>query len=438
MGAKFPKTMKSLTAILRLALLCAIALPAGSIHAQIRWTEAELALLASLRLNQLPPMPADPSNAHENDPRAVALGKRLFFDPRFSRNGRVSCATCHEPAKQFQDGKPQGQALAITTRRTMPLAGTGYSPWLFWDGRKDSLWAQALAPLEDAREHGGNRLRHAHLMRNQFAREYESIFGALPDMSRLPQDAGPLGSPDEAAAWNAIDTPAQQAISRVFANMGKAIGAYVKTLRHGESRLDRYIETLLRRDAGTASILTMQEQNGLRIFIGKGRCVTCHNGPLLTDHFFHSTRVPPLNPATPDPGRSEGALLVQQDEFNCLGKFSDAAPAQCLELKHINVYDPELRRAFRTPGLRGVAERAPYMHAGQFATLREVIQHYVNAPEAAPVTATRAQGHGLGSALLPAPLNDEEIRQLVDFLATLSGPVVEYASGNAVARRTER
>jgi cytochrome c peroxidase len=416
------------------ALFFAIGSQPTLTHAQPHWSEAELAVLASLRLSQLPPSPADPSNKYEKNPQAIALGKRLFFDPRFSRNGEVSCATCHDPAKQFQDGRPRGQALAVTTRRTMPLAGAGYSPWQFWDGRKDSLWSQALAPLEDAREQGGNRLQFAKLIQQHYRPEYESLFGLLPYMAKLPMNAGPLGSSADIAAWNAIDAATQSTISRVFANMGKAIGAYVKTLRHGESRLDRYIEALWRRDTKAASMLNAQEQSGLRIFIGKGQCVTCHNGPLLTDHFFHSTRVPPLDPSAPDPGRSEGALQVQQDEFNCLGKFSDAAPAQCLELKHMSVYDPELRRAFKTPSLRGVAERAPYMHAGQFATLREVIQHYVKAPEAAPATAARAQGHGAGSALLPLPLTDVEIQQLEAFLATLSGPVVETGIASNAAR----
>jgi len=396
-------------------------------RADVRWSEAELAMLSSLRLSQLPPAPADPSNAYETSSQAIALGKRLFFDPRFSRNGLVSCATCHDPAKQFQDGRPRAVALGMTERRTMPLAGTGYSPWLFWDGRKDSLWSQALAPLEDAREHGGNRTHYAHLLKAHYAEEYRAIFGALPDLSPMPADAGPLGSDAERKAWATMEAAARVSVSRAFANLGKAIGAYVKTLRHSESRLDRYVEALLRRDRKAGEHLSDSEQAGLRIFIGKGQCVSCHNGPLLTDHFFHSTRVPPRDAASPDPGRSEGALVVQQDEFNCLGSFSDAKPAQCQELRHMSIYEPALRRAFRTPGLRGVAGRAPYMHAGQFASLRDVVRHYIAAPESEPVTTRRGHGHGSGSALLPIALSEGEVNQLVDFLGTLSAPIVEVA-----------
>ena len=105
----------------------------------VAFSSEETALIASLRLSRLPARRADPSNAHEAKPAAVALGKRLFADPRLSANGRVSCATCHDPSRQFQDGKPRGEAIGLTARRTMPLAFAGRGPWLFWDGRKDSL-----------------------------------------------------------------------------------------------------------------------------------------------------------------------------------------------------------------------------------------------------------------------------------------------------------
>lgn len=389
------------------------------------WTAAETALLASLRLSQLPPMPADPSNAYERNPRAAALGKRLFFDPRFSRNQQVSCATCHDPAKQFQDSRPRGQGIGVAARRTMPIAGVAYGPWLFWDGRKDSLWSQALSPMEDTLEHGGNRLRFAHLLHAHHRSEYEAVFGPLPDLTRLPADAGPFGTPSEVAAWNELGVETRYAISKVFANIGKAIAAFEKTVRHGESRFDRYADAVARGGSTRGAELTPSEVNGLRLFIGKGKCANCHSGPLFTDHFFHSTRVPPLDAVKPDPGRAAGAQLVQRDEFNCLGRHSDAKPEQCQELRFIVLHDPVLRRAFKTPSLRGVAQRAPYMHAGQFGTLEEVIRHYVKAPEAALVTTRTGHGHGTGSALEPLPLTEQEIRELVDFLGTLSAEIVE-------------
>ena len=380
-----------------------------------RWSAAEIGVLASLRLSQLPPMPPDLSNAVEGSPAAVELGKRLFNDTRFSRNQAVSCATCHDPEKQFQDGLPLWRGVGIGSRRAMPIVGSSHSPWLFWDGRKDSLWSQALGPLEDAVEHGGNRARYAHLMQTHYRSNYEAIFGPLPALASVPRDAGPNGTPAEKAAWAAMDSEAQNDVSRVFANMGKAIAAYEKTLVHGESRFDRYVEATLRGDPSAQQALTAQEIAGLRSFVGKGQCVTCHNGPLFTDQHFHNTGVPPRKPASPDRGRAAAVAKVQKDEFNCLGPFSDAKPAQCQELRFMVGDDPALEGAFKTPSLRGVALRPPYMHAGQIASIEQVIVHYVKAPPA-------AVGH---SEREPIRLSEQEIKDLAAFLASLSGPIME-------------
>ena len=388
-----------------------------------RWSAADVALLASLQLNQLPPAPDDPSNAYDKNSAAITLGRRWFFDPRFSRNNAVSCSSCHDPNNYFQDGRPLAQGIGIASRRTLPIIGAGYSAWLFWDGRKDSLWSQALAPLEDAVEHGGNRMRYAHLVRRFYRSEYEMVFGKMPDLAQLPDDAGPLGSSSEKAAWSAIDPNRQEAISRIFANIGKAIAAYEKTLTHSESRFDRYVKSVL--DNTTSSVLTPQEINGLGIFIGKGRCVTCHAGPLLTDHHFHSTRVPPRDANVPDLGRAAAVRKIQQDEFNCLGRFSDAAPSRCEELRFMVTNDPAILRAFKTPGLRNVALRPPYMHAGQLATLGDVIDHYVKAPDAALGPDGMVHKLGINSELRPLQLTAQERQDLIAFLGALSGGKVE-------------
>ncbi|MCV2366893.1 cytochrome-c peroxidase [Roseateles oligotrophus] len=393
------------------------------------WSPAELDLLASLQLKNLPPTPADSSNAVEGSPAAIELGRRLFNDVRFSQNQAVSCASCHDANKQFQDGLPLGRGVGLGARRAMPIVGSAHSPWLFWDGRKDSLWSQALGPLEDAVEHGGNRSRYAHLLQAHYRADYEAIFKPMPDLSALPQDAGPLGMPAEQAAWRRMDGKAQAEVSRVFANMGKAIAAYEKTLIHGESRFDRYVVGNLLGDASAQQDLTAQEIQGLRIFIGKGQCVSCHNGPLFTDQHFHNTAVPQRDPSRPDHGRASALAKVQQDEFNCLGRFSDAAPEQCQELRFMVSTDPALDGAFKTPSLRNVSLRPPYMHAGQFKTIAEVINHYVKAPAAVigrSELSSAAKGRaGTPSERQPIQLNEQEIKDLADFLATLSGPILD-------------
>jgi cytochrome c peroxidase len=373
-----------------------------------------MAILSTLRLNQLPAPDADPSNRVESMPQAIALGKQLFFDSSLSANGKVSCASCHDPNQQFQDGRKVGQGVGTGIRRTMPIAGAAHSPFLFWDGRKDSLWAQAIAPLEDAAEHGGNRLAYARLMQQKYRSEYEAVFGALPDTSRLPTEASPLGTPTQQAAWGSMDKTAQEQVSRVLANIGKAIAAYEKTVHFGESRLDRYIEAVMARDGKAGQLLTSAEKNGLRIFIGAGRCVTCHNGPLLTDQHFHNTGIAPHGPMPQALGRRTGVAKLLADEFNCLGRFSDAAPEQCGELRFLATEGPTLDGAYKTPSLRNVALRPPYMHAGQVASLDDVVAHYRAAPAAT-----------IGkSELERLPLSAQDVKDLAAFLATLSGPIV--------------
>jgi cytochrome c peroxidase len=377
------------------------------------WSAAELAALRSLHIDQLPAAPADRSNAYERLPAAAALGKRLFFDARLSGNQKVSCASCHDPAKQFQDGLALAQGMATGARRAMPLADSGRGAWLFWDGRKDSLWSQALGPLEDAVEHGGNRLAYARVLQQHYRGEYEALFQAMPALDGLPANAGPNGTPAERAAWDRMSEAQRLALSRVFANMGKAIAAYERTLAHGPSRLDAYTAATLRADPAANQLLTVSEKRGLRLFVGKGDCISCHNGALMTDQHFHNTGVAPRDPLRPDLGRSAAISKVLADEFNCLGKFSDAKPGQCQELQFIADHDPKMAGAFKTPSLRNVALRPPYMHAGQMATLDDVVRHYARAPKAAVGQTERK----------PVPFTEQEIADLVSFLGTLSGPI---------------
>lgn len=398
---------------------------AEPLRAAFGWSAEELGVLASLSLTRLPPQPADPSNAVERLPAAVALGQRLFNDPRLSSNGAVSCASCHDARKQFQDGLAVSRGVGTGTRRAMPIVGSGHATWLFWDGRKDSLWAQALGPLEDAAEHGANRTRLAQVVAAHERAAYEAVFGAMPPLGGLPPDAGPLGTPAQQAAWAVMDARQRQDVSRVFANIGKAIAAYEKSLALAPSRLDRYLDGLARRDPAAAGQLSPPELRGLRLFIGKAQCVSCHNGPLLTDQQFHNTGVPPRNAARPDRGRAAAVAKVLGDEFNCLGPFSDARPAQCEELRFIVSDDPALEGAFKTPGLRGVALRPPYMHAGQFDTLEQVVRHYVAAPRAAvghsELTARRPARRTLqADTRAPIELSDAELADVVSFLGALN------------------
>src|SRR5687767_7087323 len=197
-----------------------------------RWSSSEVEALRALWIGSLEPLPADPTNRVADDPRAAEFGRQLFFDTRLSSNGRVACATCHKADQEFQDGTPLAKGVGVTNRRTMPIAGMAHSPFLFWDGRKDSQWAQALGPLESPVEHGGSREQYAKVIAAHYPTDYAAIFGTMPALSTR----------DEATA--------------VFVNMGKAIAAYERTIEYGPSRFDRYVETLQDTDRAPQGVLS--------------------------------------------------------------------------------------------------------------------------------------------------------------------------------------
>lgn len=411
-----PLKLKRVVLVAGVGLVIFLAVTLYTLWPRPEWSEAEIATLRSLWIGSLPPLPPDPSNAYGDEPLAATLGHKLFFDTRFSSNGKVACASCHQPDRQFQDGLPLGVGVGTTNRKTMPLLGTAYSPWQFWDGRKDSQWAQALGPLESAVEHGGTRTQYAHLIDQYYRADYEALFGTLPDLSdrtRFPDAAGPVDDPALRAAWDAMRPEDRETITGIYANMGKALAAYERRLMPGPSRFDRYVEALLKGDTETMhASLNAQEVAGLRLFTGKAQCINCHNGPLFTNNSFHNTGVPPRQGMPKDEGRLTGAQQVLADEFNCLSKLSDAQPEQCAELRYLDPKNEHFESAFKPPSLRNVAEAAPYMDVGQFPSLPAVLKHYNTAPPA-------AVGH---SELQPLHLTDQELAQLEAFLRSLSGP----------------
>lgn len=382
------------------------------------WTSSELATLRSLQLAALRPLPPDPSNRVADVPAAAEFGQRLFFDPRLSRSGTFSCSSCHRPELRFTDGLTRSRALGRSQRNAPGVAGLAWSPWLYRDGRKDSLWSQALSPLEDPAEQGSNRLQLAQLVAGDadYRARYEALFGPLPPLAqreRFPDAAGPIPSrPQWQAAWQAMAEADRVAVNRVFANLGKALAAYERRLLPAPSRFDAYVAALAADPGVAEALLDRNERAGLRLFIGKAHCIDCHNGPLFTNNEFHNTGVPPWSGEPVDAGRSAALAQLRDDMFNCLGPYSDAGAGDCGELRHLREGEA-LLGAFRTPSLRELDGSAPYMHKGQFATLREVIDHYNRAPLA-------QLGHNEAK---PLGLTRRERRQLEAFLQTLQAPL---------------
>jgi len=368
----------------------------------------DLQQIRSLSLSSLPPLPSDPSNAYADNPKAIELGKKLFFDKRFSANGKVSCATCHIPEYYFTDRLALARGMGATTRRTMPLIGAAYQSWFFWDGRKDSLWSQAIGPIESVPEHGVTRSYCVHLIIDKYRSEYSEIFGSPPKVTHksCPPQASPgTGNPVALKLWKAMKPGDRVSVNRVYANIGKTIAAYVRRIVPSPAPFDLYVDAVLRNDQAAADkILGSDAVEGLRLFIGKAKCINCHMGPLFTNGEFHNIGLDNLK----DKGRAEGIGKVLSDEFNCLGKYSDAKPEECRELRFIDSDKSKYTGSFKTPTLRNVADRPPYMHAGQFKTLEEVLFFYRR-------SSTREVEH--------QDLTDEELLKIEAFLKTLSGPL---------------
>lgn len=310
-------------------------------------------------------VPPSPSNAVADDPRAASLGARLFDDEALSPRA-VACRTCHEASRAFTDGRALGMGVAEVDRNTPTVLGAAASRWQFWDGRADTLWAQALGPIENPREMQGSRLAVAHRLADAYRTEYEALFGPLPpleDAMRFP----PSGLPGE-AAWEGMTADDQEAVTRVFVNVGKAIEAFERTVVPGRGRLETYA-------AGDFEVMTVAERDGLLAYFRAG-CAQCHAGPALSDGAFHAIAMP---------GRGEGALADQgrwgawealtTTPFRAQGRYADD-PMTYDPLSGLDAFPESARGAFRTPTLRALRETGPWGHAGTFETLRDVVLHY--------------------------------------------------------------
>ncbi|MCW8331415.1 methylamine utilization protein [Photobacterium sp. SDRW27] len=375
------------------------------------WTNQELALIQSLRLPRQWEI-SDPSNTYLHNPEAAKLGELLFLDTQLSRSKQIACSSCHQPDYYFTLA-PDSE---ITLDKQVPslLGGASFN-WYMLDGSADSLWAQALKPLENHLEHGGTRTQYVQYVLNRYPQLYQAIFGYFPTQltsSDLPAQASPISqSAGEQQSWQKLGTRTQTEINRVYANIGKSLAAYQATLWPQEARFDRYIDQISAPSgAAEKAILNANEIAGLKLFISeKAQCLRCHNGPLLTNGDFHVTVVPEPHSAAQQ-GRLAGIESALADPFNCLSLYSDSEPTQCKELLYSKRGVGELEGATKVPSLRNIAATAPYMHAGQFSTLNEVLNYYNRA-------ATPFGRHNDLNALKLLPY---QIKQLEAFLLALT------------------
>ena len=333
----------------------------------------------------------DVSNRVSGNAHAVDLGERLFFDEKMSPKGNVSCGTCHIAEYNWTDGVKRNKGQAMVDRNTPTLMNMRHHRWFALDGAADSLWSQSMRPIVDARELASNAGHVAAYVRKDpdLSCRYEKTFGV---------------------------SPAKQDDEAVLVAVGKTMAAFQETLVTEHTPFDAFREALARGDKAAAALYPREARRGLKIFIGKGNCSTCHVGPMFTNGEFHDVGVSHFidgDSKRVDGGRHDGIKKLLSSKFNLLGSYNDdASRASVTKTTHLK---PEHRNfgEFKTPSLRNVGYTGPYMHSGEMLTLTDVVRHY------SELNVDRLHADG-ESILKPLKLTPGESADLVAFLQTLN------------------
>ncbi len=343
----------------------------------------------------LPPVPIPADNPQTEE--KIALGDRLFHDTRFSADGEVSCATCHEQAKGFTDNLPVSVGFnGLTGTRNAPtVLNSAYMKTLFWDGREADLEGQSMQPPINPVE--GGLPNHAPILAvirddNEYVAEFASVF--------------------------AVD-----AASITMTHVSKAIASFERSVVAGNSSFDRYYY------GGEVEAMTAEQIRGLDVFINKGRCVSCHTieqtQALFTDNRFHNIGV----------GFKQIRGKEQETAEQFIKAKREGVDVDVAVLTSRNV--SELGRfavtenitevgAFKTSTLRNIDKTAPYMHDGSLATLEDVVDFYNNGgrdKDTDPLSGFQSGG------IRPLNLSDTEKQQLVAFMQALTSPDLERFTG---------
>jgi cytochrome c peroxidase len=315
----------------------------------------------------------NPGNAAQ-----VALGRKLYFEPRLSKDGSVACATCHDASRGFNDhrGRAEGIHDQIGHRNAPTTLNALFFASQFWDGRAPTLEDQAKLPIVNPIE---------------------------------------MGMPDGAAAAAAIadDPEYQKAFQAAYGrppnydDIGRALASFERTLVFLSSPFDRFAQ-------GDANAISADARAGWALFNGRGRCNSCHqmssSNPIGTDNRFHNVGVSARHQdfeqlaskglAALEKGNSRENIdhLAIETDLSELGRF-------------VVTQDRADIGAFKTSQVRNVGVTAPYMHDGSLQTLWDVIDNYNKGGEANPY---------LDGGIEPLDLKETEIDQLVAFLFSLT------------------
>jgi cytochrome c peroxidase len=308
----------------------------------------------------------------------VALGKKLYFDTRLSKDGTVACATCHDVSKGFTDHRNTSEGIGdqIGRRNAPPTINAAFYDTQFWDGRAINLEEQAKLPIVNPIEMGmtdGNAATAAIASDPEYQAAFQAAYGRAPN----------------------------------FEDIGRALASFERTLILVSAPFDRFLR-------GEADAISADARVGFALFNGKGRCNSCHqmsgSRPIGTDNRFHNIGVSARHQNFEDLAKRGLSAIAQDDSVESIDRL--AIETDLSELGRFTVTRSRADiGAFKTSQVRNVGVSAPYMHDGSLTTLWDVIDHYNKGGE---VNAY------LDGGIEPLALTEQEIDQLVAFLFTLT------------------
>ncbi len=313
-----------------------------------------------------------PSLSAQPDPAHVALGRKLFFDPRLSGDATISCATCHDPRHGWADGLAlsKGYPGSKYFRNTPTVVNASLGRLMYWDGRLPATDLPTVVRDHISEAHffqADGRLVIERLRQvPAYETEFESAFGGEPTYGRILN----------------------------------AVAAFVTSLTSNDVPFDQFL-------TGDESAISESARAGYELFRGKAGCIECHSGPMFTDGKFHSLGLV----SNPDIFQDAERHITFRRFLRTLGVPGYEHLRQDPGLLSISKR-PTDRELIRTPTLREVNATAPYMHDGQLATLKDVVEFYNNGGGPRETRDSR---------LKPLQLTNEEQGSLVAFLETLSG-----------------
>lgn len=338
----------------------------------------------------LPPIPIPADNPQTPD--KIALGDKLFHDARFSIDGKVSCSTCHNDKKAFTDSPlrvSEGHNKLTGTRNAPTVINAAFFTSQFWDGRSPTLEDQSRHPMVNPVEMG------------------------LPDHEPVLKIV--REDPVYVDAFRKVFNKSGAAVT--MNEVQKAIASFERTIVSGDSPFDRYYF------GGDKGAISDAAKRGFDVFLGQGRCVSCHvveqTQALFSDNRFHNIGVG-INRIQDDIPRLASAFLKAKAAGADVDK-SVLGDAKTSDLGRFAVTDSfDEIGGFKTSTLRNIAMTAPYMHDGSLKTLKDVVKHY-NEGGKSPNDSWPVNAY-LSGGIRPLNLTEQQMDDLVAFMEALTSP----------------